>query len=79
MSLSWPLPAFAVLALVTAASPVADAQSDQPYDRCAYMHRDSKAYLDCVAQREAARLRAEATPRPAPEPPSKPQPKPQAR
>ncbi|HEX7967058.1 MAG TPA: hypothetical protein VF502_02475 [Stellaceae bacterium] len=79
MSLSWPLPAFAVVALATAASPVAAAQPDQPYDRCAYMNHDSKAYYECVAQREEARLRAEATTPTAPESRPEPGPKPQAR
>ena len=59
--------AAAGLALVViASSPVAAAE---PYDRCAYMNHDSKAYKACVLEVAAAKQRADATPLPVAKPP----------
>jgi hypothetical protein len=58
--------AAAGLALATAAaSPsTADDKPAKPYDRCAYMNHDSKAYQACLLEQAAAKQRAEAAPSP---------------
>lgn len=68
------LAAGAGLALATVASPSAGAEPAKPYDRCAYMNRDSKAYKACISDEAAAKQKAEAPPAPAPKP--KPNPRP---
>jgi hypothetical protein len=62
----------ATLALV--ASPLAGAEPPaKPYDRCAYMNHDSKAYQACLAEQAAAKQRVDAAPpavaKPKPNPP----------
>ncbi len=56
------------LALATVASPSASAEPAKPYDRCAYMNHDSKAYKACVSEQAAAEQKAEAAPPPVPQP-----------
>lgn len=65
----------AALALTTAASPPARAEPAAPYDRCAYMNHDSKAYKACVADEAAARERADAAPVSVPKPKPEAQPR----
>jgi hypothetical protein len=60
--------AAAALALAAAASPPARAEPAVPYDRCAYMNHDSKAYKACIADEAASRERAEAAPLSVPKP-----------
>lgn len=62
------------LALAAIASPSIGAEPAKPYDRCAYMNRDSKAYKACISDEAAARQKAEAAPAPVPKP--KPDPRP---
>jgi hypothetical protein len=66
--------AAAGLALATVASPSASAELAKPYDRCAYMNHDSKAYKACVSEQAAAEQKAEAAPPPAPQPKPNPGP-----
>jgi hypothetical protein len=68
------LVAGAGLALATVVSPSVGAEPAKPYDRCAYMNRDSKAYKACLSEQAAAKQKAEAPPAPAPKP--KPNPRP---
>jgi len=62
------------LALATVASPSAGAEPAKPYDRCAYMNHDSKAYKACMSEQAAAKQRADAAapavakPKPSPKP-----------
>ena len=65
----------AALALATVASPPARAEPAAPYDRCAYMNHDSKAYKACIADEAAARERAQAAPVSVPKPKPEAQPK----
>lgn len=65
----------AALALASAASPPARADPAAPYDRCAYMNHDSKAYKACIADEAAARERADAAPVSVPKPKPEAQPK----
>lgn len=68
------VPACAVLALATIASAPSRAEPTVPYDRCAYMHHESKAYKACVADEAAAKQRTEAVPVLTPKPKPKAQP-----
>jgi hypothetical protein len=64
----------AALALVTVTSLPARAEPALPYDRCDYMHHDSKAYKACIADAAQAKLRTEAAPvAPAAPPKTKPE------
>jgi hypothetical protein len=72
--LSASLAAAAGLALAAAASSSAGAEAPpKPYDRCAYMNHESKAYQACLAEQAAAKQRADAAPpavaKPKPNPP----------
>jgi hypothetical protein len=62
-------------ALVSVASPPARAEPAAPYDRCAYMNHDSKAYKSCIADEAAAKQRAEAAPVSVPQPKLEAQPR----
>jgi hypothetical protein len=56
------VPACAALALAAVASLPSRAEPTAPYDRCAYMNHESKAYKTCVADGAAAKQGAEAAP-----------------
>ena len=73
--LSASVAAGAALALATVASRPARAEPAAPYDRCAYMNHDSKAYKACIADEAAARERADAAPLSVPKPKPEAQPK----
>jgi hypothetical protein len=70
--------------VVIVASPSNAAEPAKPFDRCAYMNHDSKAYKSCVLEVEAEKQKTEAAavaapppaPTPAPKPRSKPKHKP---
>jgi hypothetical protein len=57
-----------VLALATVASAPSRADPIVPYDRCAYMNHESKAYKVCVADEVAVKQGAKAAPAVAPKP-----------
>jgi hypothetical protein len=54
--------AAAVLALATVASASPAAEPARPYDRCAYMNHESKAYKLCVTEEVGAKEKADAKP-----------------
>ena len=68
----------AAAGLILVASLAAAGEPAKPYDRCAYMNPESKAYEFCRSQEAAAKQRVEAAPAPTPVPAPKPEQQPKS-